>query len=175
MLPVRASANPHFVERNQPHLAFVPQVIHRWDQLGVDATESGAELLGGDLLQLVRARGRDSRGAEWRYWPDLACRGRRSRLKFYCECKASYRSDTGNCSLEWDAYQAYMALADAGLRIAIIFDHWQMCWMQDLEFCSPVRPGVAPGRTDYRLVPGHGPFLRPIEVFARVELGSSLL
>jgi hypothetical protein len=148
-----------FAERNKRHEFTLPLVVDRLAHVGIDAELSGAEQLGWQLNQQVRAAG----GAEWRYWPDLKCTVRSTGLVFWLEVKTGYRESTQRCSVEWDAYLAQLELAKSGMRIVWLFDHGYACWITDLEFCSPVWEGVQPGRTAYRLVDGHGAFLRPLE------------
>ena len=163
--------NRPFNARNAPHERALQQVIEWLDSMGVDAVPSGTEMLGHELNQQIRAAVGANDAAEGRYFPDLKCRVRATGQRFYLEVKTGYRASSRRCAVEWRAYQEQMALAEYGLRIVWLFDHGMTCWIQDVEFCTPVWDGVDRGRTPFRLVDGHGAFLRSREQFLYEEFG----
>lgn len=157
-----------FAERNAPHEFELPRVVERVAHVGVDAELCGAEKIGPQLNHKVRAAG----GTEWRYWPDLKCTVRAGGRRFYIEVKTRHK-DTGKYAVEWAAYQAQMELAAGGMRIVWLFDNGMACWIDAIEWCSPVMDGVVAGRTSFRLMLDHGQWLRPLEQFLSEEFGCS--
>lgn len=168
-----------FARRNIPHERMLAAVTRFFVGRGCVVQSIGQELLPLLFHEQIRRWHDDLTSRFLRFRPDLAVADPAHRRTHLCEVKSETDKygDGPNHSLQLESLEICRLLEDAGLSVLYVFDGLSACRPSAVVFhdrwddprrLASIRDG---SRTKFGLFRKSSPFLRPLEQFAREELG----